>query len=274
MLDILTIPFMQNAIIGGILLAILLSVLSLFINIKNWSFINVGISHATFGGLALGVYLGVSPISLGLIFAIIIGFFIGYISKKGNIHEDISIGILFSISMALGVIFLTLTPNYTSDLFTFLFGNILTITREDIYLLAIFSAFTFVYLYIFFQKILYCCYNEEVAYTSGINTSFYYYSLITVIAIATVLAVKLVGVILASAMIILPAATTSQIFWHYKKIIISSIILSIFIVFAGIFVSYQYNLPSGATIVFIYGIVFFITIFIKNIIQVIHHGSS
>lgn len=274
MLDIITIPFMQNAILGGILLAILLSVLSLFINIKNWSFINVGISHATFGGLALGVYLGISPIFLGLIFAVLVGLFIGYISKKGNIHEDVSIGILFSISMALGVIFLTLTPNYTSDLFTFLFGNILTITKEDIYMLVIFSLFTFVYLYVFFQKILFCCYNEEVAYTSGIHTSFYYYSLITVIAIATVLAVKLVGVILASAMIILPAATTSQIFWHYRKIIIFSIILSIFIVFIGIFVSYQYNLPSGATIVFIYGLIFFITIFLKNIIKVVYHGSS
>ncbi len=267
MLEILSIPFMQNAIIGGILLAILLSVLSIFINIKNWSFINVGISHATFGGLALGVYLSYSPILLGFLFAVITGLLIGYTSKKGNIHEDISIGILFSISMALGIIFLTLTPNYSSDLFTFLFGNILTITRQDIYMVALFSTVTFIYLYIFFQKIMYCCYNEEVAYTSGINTDFYYYTLITIIAISTVLTVKLVGVILASAMIILPAATTSQIFWHYRKIIISSIILSIFIVLLGIYLSYEYNLPSGATIVLIYGGLFFIVTGIKNIFQ-------
>ncbi|NPA53444.1 MAG: metal ABC transporter permease [Aquificae bacterium] len=265
MLDILQIPFIQNAIVGGLLIAVLLSVLSLFINIKNWSFINVGISHATFGGLALGVYLGISPIYLGILFAVSTGLLIGYISKKGDIHEDISIGILFSISMALGVIFLTLTPNYTSDLFSFLFGNILTITREDIYLLAGFSLFTYSFLAIFFRKILFCCYNEEVAYTAGINTDFYYYSLITIIAIATVLAVKLVGVILASAMIILPAATASQIFWHYKKIIISSIILSILVVLVGIFVSYQYDLPSGATTVFIYGILFFFALFVKKL---------
>jgi zinc transport system permease protein len=267
MLEILTIPFIQNALIGGILIAVLLSVLSLFINIKNWSFINVGISHATFGGLALGVYLGISPISLGFIFAVSTGILIGYISKKGDIHEDISIGILFSISMALGVIFLTLTPNYTSDLFSFLFGNILTITKEDIYLLTIFSIFTYIFLWVFFRKIMFCCYNEEVAYTTGINTKFYYYSLIIMIAIATVLAVKLVGVILASAMIILPAATSSQIFWHYKKILISSIVLSIIVVLLGIYVSYQYNLPSGATTVFIYGILFFTALLIKKIRQ-------
>ncbi len=265
MLDLLQIPFIQNAIIGGLLIAVLLSVLSLFINIKNWSFINVGISHATFGGLALGVYLGISPIYLGFLFAVSTGLLIGYISKKGDIHEDISIGILFSISMALGVIFLTLTPNYTSDLFSFLFGNILTITKEDIYLLAGFSLLTYGFLALFFRKILFCCYNEEVAYTTGINTDFYYYSLITIVAIATVLAVKLVGVILASAMIILPAATASQIFWHYKKIIAFSIILSILVVLTGIFVSYQYDLPSGATTVFIYGILFFLILSIKKI---------
>ncbi len=267
MLEVLSIPFMQNAIIGGIILAVLLSVLSLFVNIKNWSFINVGISHATFGGLALGVYLGISPISLGLLFAVITGLLIGYISKKGNIHEDVSIGILFSISMALGVIFLTLTPNYTSDLFTFLFGNILTITKEDIYTLALFTTVVFIFLGIFFQKILFCCYNEEVAFSSGINTSFYYYTLILIMAVATVLAVKLVGVILASAMVILPAATSSQIFWHYKKIITSSVIISVLIVLAGIFLSYQYNLPSGATIVLIYGLFFFLTVTGKNILR-------
>ncbi len=267
MLDILYIPFIQYAIAGGIILSILLSVLSLFINIKNWSFINVGISHATFGGLALGVFLGISPTILGFVFAITVGILIGYISKKGKIHEDVSIGILFSISMALGVIFLTLTPNYTSDLFSFLFGNILTITQSDLYMLSIFSIFVFVFLKLFFQKILFCCYNEEVAFTSGINTSFYYYVLITIIAIATVLAVKLVGVILASAMMILPAATASQIFWHYKKIITASILLSVLVVISGIFVSFYLNLPSGATIVFVYGIVFICSVLMKNLLK-------
>ncbi len=267
MLDILYIPFIQHAILGGIILSILLSVLSIFINIKNWSFINVGISHATFGGLALGAFLGISPIFLGSIFAVIIGLLIGYISRKGRIHEDISIGILFSLSMAAGVIFLTLTPNYTSDLFSFLFGNILTITTDDLYVLSVFSLLVFIFLKLFFQKILFCCYNEEVAFTSGINTSFYYYSLITIIAIATVLAVKLVGVILASAMMILPAATASQIFWHYKKIITASIIFSVFIVISGIVISFYLNLPSGATTVFVYGTVFVLFVLIKNILR-------
>ncbi len=265
MLEILEIPFIKNAIIGGVLLGTLLSVLSLFINIKNWSFINVGISHATFGGLALGVYLGITPIYTGLIFALVVGVLIGYISKQGNIHEDISIGILFSISMALGVIFLTLTSNYTSDLFTFLFGNILTITEEDIYILIGFSAFTYVFLILFFQKIMFCCYNEDVAYTAGINVNFYYYSLIILVAISTVLAVKLVGVILASALMILPAATARQIFWHYRKIILFSIILSIFVILTGIYLSYIYNLPSGATIVFLYGVLFLLIVSAKKL---------
>ncbi len=266
-MELLTIPFMQNAVVGGIILAVLLSILSLFINLKNWSFITVGISHATFGGLAIGFYLGISPSLVGGIFAVLVGLLIGYISKKGDIHEDISIGILFSMSMALGVIFITLTPNYNSDLFTFLFGNILTMTREDIYILTGFTILSLGFIGINFQKIMYCCYNEEVAFVSGIHTGFYYYSVIMIIAVATVLAVKLVGVILASAMMILPVAFANQIFWHYKKIIITAMAFSIFMVLGGIYISYQYNLPSGATIVFLYSLIFSISFLFKKLIS-------
>ncbi|WP_293447657.1 metal ABC transporter permease [Persephonella sp.] len=267
MTELISIPFVQNALIGGIILSILLSILSLFIYLKSWSFINVGISHATFGGLALGFYLGLSPTLFGILFAVITGFLIGYISRKGQIHEDVSIGILFSVSMALGVILITLSPNYNTDLFTFLFGNILTISREDIYILAFFTVFSLAFIYTFFDKIMYCCYNEEVAYVSGINTTFYYYSLILIISVATVLSVKLVGVILASAMMILPAAFSNQIFWHYKGIIILSMLTSIVMVVAGIFVSFYFDLPSGATIVFLYSSLFGFTVLIKKVLQ-------
>ena len=259
MLDILYNPLILNSLIGGIILAILLSVISLFVYLKNWSFINVGISHATFGGLALGVFLGITPTITAIIFAILIGFLIGYISRKGSINEDTSIGILFSVSMALGVILLTKSPNYTNDLFTFLFGNILTITDTDIYIILIFSIITIAFIWISFDKLMFCCYNEEVAYVSGVNTTFYYYSLIIIVAITTVLAVKLVGVILASAMMILPSALSKQVFWHYKKIIILSIITSILFVIFGIYIAYFLDTPPGATIVFVYSVAFFLS---------------
>ncbi len=267
MIDILQIDFIRNAVIGGILLTILLSILSFFIVVKNWSFITVGISHATFGGLAIGLYLGLNPTFIGLIFAVIVGFLIGYVSKHGKLHEDTSIGILFSFSMALGVLIISMVPNYNSDLFTFLFGNILTITDLDIYTLAIFTLISLSFIGIFFQKILFCCYDEDVAYTTGINTSFYYYSLIFIVSIATVLAVKLVGVILSSAMMILPAALSTQFFWHYKKIISFSIIASVLIVLIGIYVSYIFDLPTGAFIVFLYSLIFGIVLFMRNILK-------
>lgn len=267
MIEILQIPFMQNALIGGIILAILLSVISLFINAKNWSFISVGISHATFGGLAIGFYLGINPTLVGGLFAVIVGLLIGYISKHGKIHEDISIGILFSFSMAFGVLIMSKSPNYNTDLFTFLFGNILTITDLDIKILIGFTIFSLGFIYIFFQKILYCCFDEDVAYTSGINTSFFYYSLITIISIATVLSVKLVGVILSSAMMILPATFANQFFWHYKKILFFSILFSVFIVVIGIFISYYFDFPAGTFIVFLYTLIFGIVILIKRIFK-------
>ena len=267
MLEFFEIPFLRNAVLGGVILAVLLSVLSLFINLKNWSFITVGISHAAFGGLAIGFYLGISPSLVGSIFAVIIGLLIAYISRHGKVHEDISIGILFSMSMALGVIFITLTPNYNTDLFTFLFGNILTITSQDIIILVCFTVVALLFIAFSFQKIMYCCFDEDVAYTSGINTTFYYYTLILIISIATVLSVKLVGVILASAMMILPVALANQIFWHYKALIISSIIISILMVLGGIYLSYEFNLPSGATIVFLYSAIFLTVVSVKTILK-------
>ncbi|MEJ5172820.1 MAG: metal ABC transporter permease [Hydrogenothermaceae bacterium] len=266
-LELLTTDFILNAVIGGLILAILLSVLSLFIYVKKWSFINVGISHAAFGGLAIGYIAGISPSITGSIFAVIVGILIGFLSKRGKFHEDISIGILLSFSMALGVILISFSNNYNSDLFNFLFGNILTITREDIITLGIFTVIAFGFLYIYFQKLLYCCFDEEVAKVSGVKTDFLYYSLIVLMAIATVLSIKLVGSILASAMMILPAATSSQIFWHYRSIVVFSIIISIFAVITGIFISFEFNLPSGSTIVMVYSVIFFVITTVKRFLK-------
>jgi len=268
-MEILTLPFIQHGLVGGVILAVLLAVLSLFVYLKNWSFINVGISHATFGGLALGFYLGVSPLWSGILFALVSGLLIGYISRKGNIHEDVSIGIIFSMSMALGVVFISLSPNYNTDLFSFLFGNILTITQEDIVILSVFTLLALGVIWKFFDEIMFCCYNEEVAYTSGINTTFYYYLLIGIVAVATVLSVKLVGVILSSAMMILPTAVARQVFWHYKSILAFSVIFSILVVVGGIFVSFQMDLPSGATIVLLYAGIFVLILVLKGVKNVL-----
>lgn len=266
-LDIFTVDFLRNALVGGVILAIVLSVLSLFIYMKSWSFINIGISHAAFGGLAIGYLAGISPSLSGSIFAVIVGLIIGYLSRTNKLHEDLSIGILLSFSMALGVVLISFSNNYNPDLFTFLFGNILTITTEDIVLLGIFTLFTLVFLYVFFDKILYCCFDDELAKVSGINSESLYYSLLSIVAIATVLSIKLVGSILSSAMMILPAATASQIFWHYRKILISSVLISILTVVMGIVISFEFNLPSGSTIVIVYSLIFFILAITKRILR-------
>lgn len=263
--DIIFIDFFRNAVIGGLVLAVILSVLSLIIYIKKWSFINIGISHAAFGGLAIGYLLGISPSLTGGIFAVLVGLVIGYLSKTNRLHEDISIGILLSFSMAFGVILISFSNNYNSDLFMFLFGNILTITVEDIVFLTIFSVFAVVFLYLNFEKILYCCFDEELAKVSGINTAFLYYSLISIVAVATVLSIKLVGSVLSSAMMILPAATAATLHWHYKKIVLFSVLISVMVVLTGIIVSFEFNLPSGSTIVVIYSMVFFILAAVKRI---------
>lgn len=264
-MDMFSVDFVMNAFLGGIILSFILSLLSLFIYVKKWSFINIGISHAAFGGLSIGYLLGISPSFTGGIFAVLVGILIGFLSKNSKLHEDVSIGILLSFSMALGVILISFSNNYNSDLFSFLFGNILTITTEDIIFLSVFSTICATYLIIFLRKLLYCCFDEELAKVSGLNTTFLYYSIIVIIALATVLSIKLVGSILSSAMMILPAATASQLFWHYRPILIFSVLCSVITVVVGIVISLELNIPSGSTIVLLYSIIFFISWSIKRV---------
>ena len=259
--------FMIRAFIGGFLIAVLCSFISFFIVSRKISFIGVGIAHSAFGGLAIGVFFGIFPFGTALLFAIISGILIVTFVEQHRIQEDSIIGILFSFSMALRIVLISLKQEYTTNLFGYLFGNILSVTWNDLYLylgLTLLILFILIYL---FREFIILSFDETYGRVLGLPMKFYNYLLTIIIAVTIIISIKLVGIVLISALLVIPGATAQLLFKDYKKIIPFSILLSILVIFSGLYISFYSKLPSGGLIVIIYTIIFVIGWMISRFIR-------
>lgn len=248
---------MQRALVAGIFIAALCALFSVFVVLKRLSFIGVGISHSAFGGVALGFLLGIDPTITAVLFSGAIALFIGFINRQGKLHEDTAIGIFFALTMALGIIFIGLSRRYNVDLFGYLFGNILAVTRGDLALVLVLAPLVFALLLSFFKELLFLSFDEEVAQVSGVAVSPVYYLFLLAMAVTIVIAIKLIGIVLVSALLVLPAATARQLTENYRGLVLCSVGLGVICTVAGLFLSYQLDLASGATIVLFSGALFF-----------------
>jgi len=249
--------FMQRALVAGIFIAALCALFSVFVVLKRLSFIGVGISHSAFGGVALGFLLGVDPTLTAVLFSGAIALFIGFINRQGKLHEDTAIGIFFALTMALGIVFIGLSRRYNVDLFGYLFGNILAITRGDLWLVLVLAPLVFALVLSLFKELLFLSFDEEVAQVSGVAVSPVYYFFLLAMAVTIVIAIKLIGIILVSALLVLPAATARQLTESYRHLVLYSVLIGVISTVAGLFLSYQLDLASGATIVLFAGALFF-----------------
>ena len=256
--ELLGLPFFQRALIGGLLVVVMLSVLSFFVVLRRISFIGVGISHSALGGVALGIALGINVTLATTVFCAAVALLIGFISRKGHVREDTAIGITFSGTMALGLVIMAMSGRYTSNLFSYLFGSILSITEGDIYPIAVYCAATTIMIGLFFKHLLYASFNEEVARATGVPVDFLHYMLLVMISLAVVASIKLVGIILVAALLVLPAATANQIAKTYRRVLALSVISGMVSLIVGLMASYAFDLPSGATIVLCACLLFFL----------------
>ncbi|MBP1752067.1 MAG: hypothetical protein H6Q57_903 [Geobacteraceae bacterium] len=247
--EMLAYDFMQRAFLGGTIVCLLCSFLSFFVVLKRLSFIGVGISHSALGGLALGVLTGINPFLSAGVFSTLIAWAIGITSKKGKVHEDATIGIFFSAAMAFGVVLISLSSGYKADLFSLLFGNILAITVEDLWMLGACGLVVTLFLLLLFKELLAISFDEEIARIGGLPVGFLYYGLLTAMAVTVVASIKVVGVILVEALLVIPAATGMQLSKNYRGMLFFSLLTGLLSLLSGLFLSYVYDLPSGATIV-------------------------
>lgn len=248
--QLLTYSFFQNAILAAILTAIVASIVGSYIVARRNVFISGGITHASFGGLGIAYYLGISPTFGAAVFAIASAFGIEWGSQKGGLREDSAIAILWSLGMAIGIIFVFLTPGYSPNLMSFLFGDILTVQTLDLLLLGGLAIILIIAVALFYEPILFTAFDEEFAKTSGYPVKTVRYIVSTFIALAIVFSIKIMGIILVLSLFTIPPSTANLYAKTLKSIIIISGIISLTGSILGLIMAYFLDLPSGATIIF------------------------
>jgi ABC-type Mn2+/Zn2+ transport system permease subunit len=251
MLDILQYPFMQRAVLAGVVLAALLAWMGVFVIMKKMSFFSDGIAHASLAGIAVGVLASIHPLTTALIFSVIFSLIIYYLEKKTTLSSDAIIGMLFTSGMALGVVLISLKGGYQPDLVSFLFGNILAIKSSDLIIIFMLSVLIGLFLLYNHRNITLMAFDVDTAYMAGIKVNLLQITFYIMMAVSVVLGLKILGIILVSALIIIPASTAKLLSKSFKGLIVQSIIFSEAVVLAGIALSYYIDSPTGPVIVLV-----------------------
>lgn len=261
--DILSYEFIRRALAAGVLIAAVSSILGVFLVLRRFSLIGDGLAHVTFGSVAIVMLIGISPAFITLAalpLVIISSLIILKLTRSKRIQGDASIGIVSSIGIATGIILVSLSNGYNVDLFSYLFGNILTVTQTELVLSLIVFIIIVATVIFLYDDLLAVTFDEELALTMGIKTNRINLILFMLTAVAAVLAMKVAGIMLVSAMLILPPLTALQLSMSFKKTIVVAVCFSIVSVICGIILAFLLNLPAGGTIV-ILNIFFLLFIF-------------
>ncbi len=256
MIELLQFEFMRNALIAACLISIACGIVGSYVVIRKLTFIAGGIAHAAFGGIGIGYFLGLNPLLSAVPFSIFVAMVIGALKKKVKVSEDTAIGIIWALGMAIGILFIYITPGYAPDLFSYLFGNILTISSFDLIVMAFLNIAIVLFVILLFEELKSISFDEEFSEVVGVRTDILGISFLCMIAMSVVLLVKVVGIILVIALLTIPASIAKMYTHNLKKMMMLSFFLSLALIFAGLFASYQLNLPSGATIILISSTVF------------------
>lgn len=252
-MEILQYEFMQNALIAGLLAAIACGIVGVYVVVKRIIFISGGIAHASFGGIGLGYFIGISPVIGALVFSLASALGIGYITKRTRLPEDTAIGILWAIGMALGIVFIGLAPGYAPDLFSYLFGNILTVPASDLLLMLILDVVIIGIVLAFYKEFLALAFDEEYSTVVGVPVEALYLLLLCMIALTVVILLRIVGMILIIALLTIPATLARQFTYDLRKMMLLAIAFGVLLTFGGLWLSYVLDLASGATIVLLGG---------------------
>lgn len=263
--DFLQYSFIQKAFLAGSFIALICSILGLFLVLRKMSLIGDGLSHVSFGAIALGLFLGIYPFYIAIPLVMIASVIILKISEKAKVYGDAAIGIVSAVGISSGVILASLSKGFNVDLFSFLFGNILAISTTEVILSVILSFVIIATVYFFYWDLFSATFDEEYAKTTGIKINSINALLTLLTALTVVLAVKMVGVMLVSALLILPAVIALQIAKSFKAALILSSLTSLISVILGITISFFLDLPTGATVVMVSAVLFALTFLYQKI---------
>lgn len=264
MMEIFQYEFMRNAFFAALLVSLTCGIVGTFVVIRRIVFLTDGIAHAAFGGVGLGYLLGVDPVLSALPFSIISALGIGTLSKKIKISEDSAIGILFALGMALGIIFIGLAPGYAPDLFSYLFGSILTVPVSDLFLMLILNIFILSIVFILFKELQATSFDEEFSEIAGVPTKAIHLLFLCLVSLSVIVLIRAVGIILIMALLTLPTLIAKQWTQSLKKLMVFSFFVAAVLTVLGLGISYWLDLASGATIVLVLITAFLFCAFIKR----------
>jgi len=258
MLDALSFPFIQNALMAGLLVSMASGIIGSLIVVNRMVFLAGGIAHTAYGGIGMAVFLGL-PIFLGAsIFAVASALIISVITLKQRERMDTFIGLMWAVGMAVGVVLIDLTPGYNADFISYLFGSILAVSQNDLYFMAGLLAGILFILTFWYRDILAVSYDSEYANLRGINVKFFYTLILVLSALTVVVAIKVVGLILVIALLTIPVYIAEKLSnTLYMMMFLSGIFSSIFTLI-GLWVSYEYDIASGASIILISAVSLFL----------------
>ena len=240
---------MRNALMAAVLASIACGIIGSYVVVKRIVSISGSIAHSAFGGIGLGYFLSLNPIIVVVPFTLIFALAMGIITKRTRLSPDTAIGIFWAAGMAIGIIFINLTPGYVPDLFGYLFGNILTVPRIDIIMMAVLDLIILAAVFLLYKEFLAISFDEEYSATLGMPVELLYYILLSLIALTVVILIKIVGVILVIALLTIPAAVAKQHTSDLKKMMLFSVIIGVAFMLGGLWLSYLLNIASGATII-------------------------
>ena len=256
MFDLLQYSFFTNALMGIVIISIAAAFIGTYIITRRLVSISGGITHACFGGLGLGYYLGVNPIFMASVFAIGASAGVEWMSERYRVREDSATAVVWALGMAIGVLFIFLTPGYVPELNAFLFGNILTISSTDLWAFAIYTLILFVFFAIFYDKIIACAFDRDFARVSHLPVKFISYVMTAMVAVCIVLTIRLVGIMLLMSMLTLPQMIAEMFAPRFKMMVLLSMLISMVCGVAGLFISAMINVPCAAIIVILFAVVF------------------
>ena len=255
--------FMRNALLAGLLVSITCGIIGTYVVVKRIVFISGGIAHAAYGGIGMSYFFGWNPVLGAIIFSLASAFGMGFVQRKTKERADSIIGVMWAIGMAIGIIFLDLTPGYKADLMSYLFGSILAVPVTDLWVMLIMNLFILVLVFLFYKELLGITFDEQYAMVLNVPVHWMYLLLMAMIGFSVVMLMRVVGLIMVIALLTIPASIGAMFLRDIKKIMLVASLLGMIFTTLGLFASYFLNLTSGATIILIAGLAYIISLFIQ-----------
>lgn len=262
-----TYSFLQNAWLGGVLASIGCGIMGTYVVVKRISFLTGGIAHAVLGGMGAAYFLGRSPLVGALLAAVVAALIIGWVTLRWREHDDTLIAALWSVGMATGILFISRTPGYNVDLLSYLFGNILMVSGDELLLMAVLDTAIVATVLLFRKQLLAVAFDPEFARLRGVNVEFFYLLLLCMIALTVVLLIQVVGLILVIALLTLPAAIAAQYLQSVARIMLLAMALGVIFTSGGLALAYEPDLPAGATIILLAGSTYLLSTIARTVVS-------